>query len=236
MKRIILTTAEVGYLDILKAFLASHRIHGTDCPILCDLLNGNPDVANRLQAIYPNLRVNLMSCEWTQDNSQNLLNLMYTRPPQMWKALNEGWEQVCSMDCDIVIRGNIAQIWDGVEPDVIKIFIKKEKEGNAKIYFQGGVYLFGNSENIRDYYKAIMDKIGTKWSFYDGQSALYTELQKFTTKLRLLKLPRTFNDERKEKRSNDSLVWHIKHGQIKTEPWNTEFKKYFNEANKYYDN
>ena len=235
MDKIILTTAEVGYLDILKTFLASHRVHGTDCVIRCDFLNGNADIAERLKAIYPNLQVNLMDCEWTKNEDQNILNIMYTRPPQMWKALSDGWDQVCSMDCDIVIRGNISQIWDGVEPDVIKILIKKEKKDNYKTYLQGGVYLFGNSENIRNYYKAIMDKIGEKFAFFDGQAALYTELLKFAGKVRVVKLPRTFNDERKDKMDKNSLVWHIKHGRLGIKPWVLEFKKYLNEANKYYD-
>ena len=233
MKRIILTTADAQYVDVLKVFLMSMRLHGNSYKIRADLINYSDEQVERLKNIYPLLEENRIQIANDCESERRLLLLMRTRPKQMWKALNEDWEQVMSMVCDIIIRGDISGIWDGVDADTFKIFLKKKK--NDRTCMQGGVYLFGNSENIRNYYREIMDTIGEDFGFWDGQEALCTVLKNYTDVLRFKKLDRTYNDERKLKMSKKSLVWHCKHGRIGLGEFEKEFRVYLKEANKYYD-
>jgi len=238
MKRIILTTADGCYIDVLASFLASMRYNKNDYFIRLDFINGTRDMENYLRRIYPGLEINSIALDGYEKLSpaDRLLNLIWTRPRQLWKALNEDWDQVMKMDCDMLIRGSIEHIWDDLMPSVLKVFMKKERKKRPNTYFQGGVQLYGNSPDIKRYYQEFIDLVKPPFAFYDGQRALYELWLKHKHTVKLVKLDRTYNDDRYKGFSSKSLVWHVKHGQITTEPWLSEFKKYLNEANKYYDN
>ena len=235
MKRIILTTADVQYLDVLKVFLMSMRYHGNDYPIRADLINYTDDQVGRLRNLYPNLEIARIVIPSEGELEQRLLRLMHTRPPQMWKALNEDWDQILSMDCDIIIRGRIDGMWDGVAPGVFKILDKGHRQSD-KGRLQGGVYIFGNSPGIREYYKELMDLIGAEFGFWDGQTALYTLLKKYDKKITFVGLERKYNDDRKLKMDKKSLVWHCKHGRLGLKRFEREFEFYLKKANEYYGN
>ena len=229
MKRVILTTCTCDnrYIDVLKVFLMSMRYHGNKDLIVADLINGNKEMYAGLMRIYPNMEINhIIIPEVT------LLKLMHTRPPQMAKKLTEGWDQIMSMDCDVIIRGNIEGIWNNVEPSTIKIMDKgSTKKDNYR--FQGGVYLFGVSQVIKDYYNDIMDIIGGEFDFFDGQAALYRVYKnKYSKQITKRNLSKKYNCSRFKK---NSLVWHCKHAYLDNEKFQKEFQIYLKEANKYYD-
>ena len=232
MKRIILSTVNLDYLDVAKAWLASMRLHGNDYHVRLDFINGDMNIYSRLHKIYPNLLVVHHDIPKVPDIKQNLLNLMYTRPPQMWKALNEDWDQICSMDCDTLMRGSISGLWDGVEPGTIKIRDQGTKVNPVRRY-QGAVYIFGNSPEIKAYYKDVIDTIGSEFAFYAGQLALHTMAVKHQASIRFVPLDKKYNDNKFKK---DSLIWHSKHGHINEKPFSKYLQTCLVEANKYYDN
>jgi len=221
MKRIILTTVNYDYYNMIKAWLMSMRLHNNDYFIRADFINGNDKIYKCLHNIYPNLEIIHYDIPKEESPAQNLLNLMYTRPPQMMKAIDENWDQIMSMDCDILIRGSLEHIWDNVEPSVIKV--KHRKSSTAIGKFQGGVYILGNSPTIKLYYQSIMEKIGKKFAFYDGQAALYLSYINYKEKMKLVELENTYNDL---KFGSNSIVWHSRHGHLN----DPKFAKYFDKC------
>ena len=172
MKRIILSTVNYDYLNVIKAWLMSMRLHKNDYFIRVDFINGNNKIYESLRNIYSNLEVVHYDIPKEENQQQNLLNLMYTRPPQMMKAINENWDQIMSMDCDTLIRGSLKHIWDDVKPSVIKVKYRKSSTAIGK--FQGGVYILGNSPTIKLYYQGILEKIGKNSPFMlDKQHYIY---------------------------------------------------------------
>jgi hypothetical protein len=188
----------------------SIRLHNNDeYHLRVDLINGNSQIHNLLRKIYPNIDIvhyDIPKVKDSFDNPKNLLNLMRTRPPQMWRALNEDWDQILSLDCDTLIRTPIEGIWDDVEPGTIKILKRSNKKSSA-MKFQGGVYVFGNSPHIKAYYHHIIKRIGKKFAFYDGQAALYTIYLKYQKVIRLIDLDEKYNNRIL---SDDAVIWHIK--------------------------
>jgi len=237
MKRIILTTANNRYFDILRAFLASMRYHGNNTEIAADLINFTDNQVGSLCKIYENLTVSRIDIPYTTKVPEtDLLRLMYTRPNQMWRALNGPYEQVMSMDCDILIRGSLEHIWDGVKPNSFKILVKKCDKNNSKTHFQGGVYILGVSDATISFYKEIMDTIGSEFGFWDGQRALCEIYEKNRDGIELIKMDRTYNDERKLNMNKKSIVWHIKHRNFDLKIVKKELNKYLQIANTYENN
>jgi len=239
MKRILLTTATCDnyYLDVLKVFLVSMRLNSRCNETICaDLINGTPDIYYRLKNIYENLTINhiaMPSVDWIV--RENLLPLMYKRLPRMYETMNVGYDQIMTIDCDSIVRGPIDGIWDGVEPDTIKILerpsARKEKKKRFFTRFQAGIHIFGNSTNIRKYYKAFMDELGDRWEFKSGQAAIYTVYLKFKDKIRLVQMPEKYNDSTFKE---DSIIWHCKFSHFAETPFQNEFKNYLTEANRLY--
>jgi len=234
MKRIILTTADLNYFKVVRVFLASLRYNKNDYTVRLDFINGTEAACAELKLIYPKLEINTISIVPTEDKDKNLLAILWTRPPQMWKAMNEDWDQILLMDCDVVVRGSIAGIWDNVEPSTFKILYKKEKSNNTKTCTQSGVHIYGNSETIREYYKRIMDRAGAQFAFWDVQRAMYEIYLEFKDKIKFVPLDRKYNDDRYKELRQDSLVWHIKHGRINMDtPFKREFERYSRIADGY---
>lgn len=234
-KRIILTTATCDnyYLDIFKVFLFTMGVNGNAKePIAADLINGNEEIYSRLKKIYNPLCINhieLSAKDWTV--RENLLPLMRMRLPRMYNTMCENWDQILSIDCDSIVRSDIGGIWDGVVPDVIKIWDRGSKK-QAFTRVQAGVHAFGNSEMIREYYRAFMEELGDKWEFRTGQATVYTVYLKFKEKIKLVQMPEKYNDSLFKR---DSVIWHSKLSHFKETPFQDEFKKYLIEANKIYE-
>jgi hypothetical protein len=141
------------------------------------------------------------------------------------------------MDCDIIIRGKLDGIWDDVAPGVLKIMDKSRyRKTSNKTKFQGGVYFFGNSPEIREFYAEIVSKIGPCFGFYDGQRALLDVYRQYINKIKLLHLDVIYNDERNTGWAEKSKVWHAKHGRIRNMPFAAEASKYLKMCNERYLN
>lgn len=230
MSRIILTTADAGYCDVLRTFLFSLRHHGNMEKVRCDCIGYSEEQKRRVMACGENIEV--VDVELPDGEGKELLRLMWTRPRQMMKALEEGWDQVCSMDCDVVVRGNLSAVWDNVLPGVFKIMDKAYyRKTSTKTRFQGGVYFFGNSPEVRAFYADVMEEIGTRFGFYDGQEALLKVFRAHAKKVKWQQLDRCYNDEQNGEWSKKSFVWHAKHGRILKEPFASEAAKYLEMCN-----
>lgn len=236
-KRIMLTTTTCDnkYLDVMKVFLYGLRTHCHDKTFLrADLINGTPDIYDRLHRIYENMEICHYDFptgrDWTKND--NMLLLMWSRIPTMWKALNEGWDQVMTIDSDITIRRSMDSIWDGVKPGLIKIWERKKKKIGQFTKVQAGVHIFGVSKEILEYYKDFMEEIGPEWEFTVGQAAIYTVYLKHKDKIGLIQMPQIYNDS---KFKDDSIIWHCKHGHFDNPKFQKEFQSQLEKANKIYE-
>jgi len=241
MKRIMLTTATCDnkYLDVLKVFLMSMSINNPEKTLIrADLINGTEDMYSRLHRLYENLEIvhyDLDNTNVDWEKNEHLITVMRLRIPMMWKTLNEDWDQVMTIDSDFIIRKPISSIWDNAVPGTIKIwdrgeeYVKKKKTMFARV--QAGVHIFGNSPEIKEYYKAFMDDLGDEWAFHYGQGAIYTVYLKFKDKIRLVQMDTSYNDTKFGKKS---IAWHCKHGHLKEKVFRKEFKKYLTLANEIY--
>lgn len=236
MKRVILTTANGYYFNVLRAFLASMRFNGNDYPLYLDFINGSQEMGERLKRIYPSLGINFIELKNYAECSpiDKLLRLMWTRPPQIMKALNDGHEQIASIDCDLLIRGSLEGLWDDLAPSAFKVFTNRKKKKNSHTFFQGGVQLFGNSPEIKRFYSEFINKLNPEFGFYEGQAGLYKMYKRHRSKVRLVDLPRKYNDDRYRSFNPKSVIWHVKHGRISLDtPFKTEAAEYLKKAEEY---
>jgi len=162
---------------------------------------------------------------------KNMLLLMYARIPRMWKTLNEDWDQVMTIDSDVIIRKPFDSIWDGTEPSTIKIWDRGPKK-QPFTRVQAGVHIFGNSPEIKEYYQEFMKEIGPAWEFEIGQAAIYTVYLRFKEKIRLVQMSRKYNDS---KFKDKSIIWHAKHGHFREPRFQKEFQKHLGRANRIYE-
>lgn len=236
MKRIMLTTTtcDNNYLDVMKVFLYTLNLHTQNKELVrADLINGNDDIYERFHRLYGNLEINHVEMpkglNWY--DHKNMLLLMYARIPRMWETLNEDWEQVMTIDSDVIIRKPFDSIWDDVEPSTIKIWDRGPKK-QPFTRVQAGVHIFGNSPEIKDYYQAFMKDIGAEWEFEYGQAAIYAIYLKFRNKIRIVQMSQKYNDS---KFKDKSIIWHAKHGHFKEKKFQKEFQECLKEANKIYE-
>ena len=236
MKRIMLTTTtcDNNYLDVMKVFLYSLNLNSKDKELIrADLINGDDEIYSRLHRLYENLEIKHIEMPRGLDwyDRKNMLQLMYTRIPRMWETLNEGWDQVMTIDSDIIVRKPFDSIWDGVESSMIKIWDRGPKK-QPFTRVQAGVHIFGVSKDILEYYHAFMDDIGEDWEFEYGQAAIYTVYLKFQDRIKLLQMPKHFNDS---KFKSGSTIWHAKHGHFREPRFQNEWQKYLADANRIYN-
>jgi len=228
------TTCDNRYLDVMKVFLYTMNLHNKEKTFLkADLINGNDDIYKRLGRLYENMKIVHLDMQKGLDWTKNefMIFLMRTRIPTMWKTLKEEWDQVMTIDSDIIIRKPMDSIWDGVESDVIKIWDRGPKK-QPFTRVQAGVHIFGNSEDIRIYYKDFMNELGNDWEFRQGQAAIYTVYLRHKNKIRLIQMPVKYNDS---DFIDNSIIWHCKHAHIDKPKFQKEFQKYLIEANKIYE-
>jgi len=238
MRRIALTvcTCDNRYLDVLKVFLYTWKLHnGEDVPIWAALYNGNQGIFDGLRRMYGNLTIcdrELPARNWEVD--PNLIEIMYQRVHDVRAALSEPWDQVMHIDCDVIIRRNIDHIWDGVEPNTIKIWdrgVKREKQGRAR--YQAGVHIFGNGTGTRLYYDYWMRKIGDGWEFHDGQRQMYFAVQECGDAIHRVQLPIEYNDLNY---GDNSAIWHCRHTHLdRDQKYRDEFNRLLPAAQKAYE-
>lgn len=246
MEQVILTTSTVDdvYYEMLKSLLVSMEINGKNTvPIHIDLINGKDLHVKELTKISKYVEeVDLIPLD------ANFISVTFTRPEQMKKHLGRGYKKIMSIDNDIVINDDITPIWDGVVPSSIKIWDKrkylpkmpnkKEKEKYKRklkkmpwITFQGGVYVFGNSPVLRDYYQNVVEVCKNRSydkGYYDGQWALYSYYLKYADIIKLIPLHPNYNDTDMRR---GSAVWHCKHSRHNKGRFRKEVLKYLEIAN-----
>lgn len=236
MKRIMLTTTTCDnkYLDVMKVFLYTLNKNGGKREFLrADLINGNDDIYERLHRLYDRMEICHIDMPKGLDwlNHDNMILLMRRRIPTMWKTLNEDWDQVMTIDSDAIIRKSIESIWDGVEPSTIKIWDRGPKK-QPFTRVQAGVHIFGNSPEVKEYYKAFMKELGEEWEFHVGQATIHTVYLKFKDKIKLVQMSPRYNDCKFKK---DSYIWHCKHSHLNEKKFQKEFRHYLKLANKIYE-
>jgi len=231
MRRVILTTCTCDnwYVNVMKVFLVSLKRSGCDVPVHADIINGNDETHRQLRGLYPSLEINSIEIpgEHNWEDDQELVKIFRTRPGQMTRELEAGWDQVMSIDCDTIVRRPIDKIWDGVVPGSLKIMDRGKKRKSYNRY-QGGVYVWGNSPLVREFNRVMIERIGTNFEFFDGQRTKYELMAgEFKDKIQHVQLDRKYNDNHF---GDDSIIWHAKHGSLKRDKFAKEFNRYLSEA------
>ena len=236
-KRIMLTTTTCDnkYLDVMKVFLYTLNLYCNERTLLkADLINGNINIFNRLRRLYENLLINPICLPEGRDwlHRDNMILLMRSRIPTMWTTMGEGWDQILTIDSDTIIRRPMDGIWDDVQPNTIKIWVKEKKRSGSFTKVQAGVHIFGNSFAIRNYYRDFMDKLGDDWEFKEGQAMIYTVYEAHRGKICYIQMPKKYNDSEFK---DGSVIWHCKHGHFDDPKFQKEFQHYLHLANEIYN-
>jgi len=239
MEQIIYTTSSVDekHLNELKVFLYSLWKNGNRYPVLLDLVNCYDNhIIMDLHAIYPNIRhITSVRIDETDEVIERAiekirvfdLNVMYTRPLGLKYELGLYPDaQILSIDTDIIVRGKLTGIWEGVKPGVLKVWDKGKKKTD-RIRFQGGVMIYGNSPEIREYYQKVLDMVGEAREFQSVQEAIFRAWKDDRTLITKIDLPVKYNDSKLRK---DSVLWHCKHSHFDKEKYQIEFQAYLKEV------
>lgn len=241
MEQIIYTTSSCDekHLNELKVFLYSLYKNGNRYPVTLDLVNcDDQKIVDDLVNINPSIDgINHVEIEKTDEvivrgKAKDILpvfnlRVMYTRPLGLKTVLLQyPNHQVLSIDTDIIVRGSISGIWDGVEPGVLKVW-DKGHEKSDRIRFQGGVMVYGNSEEIREYYDVVLKSIGDNRAFQSAQEAIFRAWWQERERIKKIDLPIKFNDSKLKDRS---VIWHCKHNHFDNAKYQTEFNAYLKEV------
>ena len=230
MERVIYTTSSCDKLhwDMLMVFLRSLKINGNyNGKIIVDLINPSEHHITMLDAVG----VLGNTIEIAKDNNDNRpyehgvppfnAKVMFTRLFGQMEVMKTGYDQILSIDTDIIFRGDIRHIWDDVEPGTLKVWERKNRK--QWLTFQGGVIVYGNSPGLREFYSDYIRDITKDNRIESGQYYLYENWVKHSDKVKKIKLSKVFNDS---KLKDYSVIWHVKHGHYKEPRWQKEFKKY----------
>jgi len=243
MNRVITTmvSGEKPYCDFIKVFLLSLRkTSGTSTAVIIYVVNG-PHVKG-LERIYPGVMVHHQTVE-----NPTPIRILYTRPQQMMDCLNEGYDQIASIDADIIFRKDIFELWDGAVQDSVKYWNKgitlpldgkwknekdkarylKKKSERLNTVFQGGVFVIGNGEVARKYWSGVVSNIPSVPDGYCSQRLMYLETLKHK-ELKFVPLSPAYNDCYF---NDESIMWHGKSGHRDNSKLQKIFQEYLSEAN-----
>jgi len=190
MKRIILTATDLNppYDKTIQVFLKSLFQNSPEQNIL---IGSVKSVENQIKEM---IRINKFqySQESYSISNPTKYRRNYIRHYMINKALKKGYDQICWMDNDVIVRSDINEIWDDVEPNSFKIIYRPEKRDKYKL--QTGIYVLGNSEPTKIYISNIIKGLLNSdkwilpqllmWSCYEN---LKKEIN--LVKMRLLTMP-----------------------------------------------
>ena len=138
------------------------------------------------------------------------------------------YNAIAWIDNDTIIRKSLDGLWENLTPETLKFWFRKDERDALK--FQGGVYVIGNSEVIKEWLKdiiAALDKYNktkkdNKNDWYIAQEYMYL-MYKNNKRIRFVNLDTKFNDS---KFNDDSVIWHCKHTQFNFPKYQVEYKSY----------
>ncbi|MCP4651126.1 MAG: hypothetical protein GY853_13755 [PVC group bacterium] len=214
-KTIILTTVNdnLYYQNNMKVFLQSLKENAAGEFVRIYVVN-NEKIECELKKINKNIEIKHIN-EKLNRSQIIIRNALYCH-----EALKEGYEKVAWIDSDVIIRAKLGDFWD-VKPCELKVIYRRKKKDHIK--FQSGVFVIGNSSEMRKYIwkwaKTIIDLKKAKW--YDGQELMCELVLKY--KIKQIDMPIKYNDS---KFNADSVIWHCKSSHFSYEKYQKEYRKY----------
>lgn len=147
----------------------------------------------------------------------NYLEAQGVRAKLMLNAFKDGYDKVCWLDADMLVRGSLDELFDSCGIDGFSVKYRPECDKYAK--FNTGCLVVGREcvPMIKDWEKLLRKPKGK----YPDQHYLWKVYKKHKFKLYPF-FPR-FNDHEFK---NDSIIWHAKGHHRKNPKWLKECKKY----------
>lgn len=137
------------------------------------------------------------------------------------RTMEQGYKQICWMDCDIIIRGSISEFWEDLSPRSMKIVVRNVKSDRTK--FQIGVVGFGVDSLMKCYITDIRDKLVNAEGWCEDQTEMYRVWKNYKYLIEIRKLSPKYNDSEFK---NNSIVWHCKSSHFNEEKYQEEYRKY----------
>jgi hypothetical protein len=219
MKRIIVSiaTGDKHYFNLARGFLVSLTKNSAySDAVELNLINGTRKQAQSLEKLCVNTKVNLVDM-W----KPSPVDIVFSRLTQWRRILDEGYDQMASIDSDSIIRGSLEGLWRDVEPGCFKIWDKGKKK-KEKVRFQTGVFVVGVSRETLQYFDHIIKSIA-KPSWIKIQKAFYLSYIKNKENVKHVQLDTKYNDQYF---NDDSIIWHCKQTRYGYPKFKGELRKY----------
>lgn len=229
MSKIIVSgvNESLHYQECMRVLLTSLRKNYKDCIVSLMLINCTDGYEKKLHKIHPYL--NTVRREIPNCGAVARINAKHEL---VYECMEQN-DKVLWLDNDILVRGNIDVLWQGVKNDTLKVWIKDVKQQTHK--FQAGVYVAGRGKHVNGWMKKIINHekeyLNTSDSELDGHGSPYWMLsQNFLyfyfnedKKIKHIQLEEKYNDCKFNK---DSVIWHCKNSHFADEIYQREYQKY----------
>jgi len=221
-----------NYVEQLCVMLKSISENALDEKVLVYAYDLSEESCIKIKNVYKNITVRRIHVYGDSILSEKNIStyknhvygnsIMSKRTAPMVDALNEGYSKVAHMDVDIIVRGNLDELWENVKANTMKIMYKPDQSDKRKL--QKGVFVLGNSNITRALLKRLNEKLERHLEWYDDQKYLWKCYNKFKDQIDFQELGKKYNDNQF---SDDSIIWHCsRKNKTVHDKWNKLYNYY----------
>ena len=201
MNRIIVTAINDNpkYQDYLTTFLASITHNAPAEYVRCWAVNCPQSFCVKMRKIHPKLDItNPRRKKFGKAAASHIRSEMI--PIELAAGVKQGaW-----IDNDTIIRAPLDGLFEGVVAGTLRVTHRPWQDAEKR-KFQDGVYVLGNSGAVAAMMDRMRRKLKKHTEWYDDQHQLYKCWRKYSKRVKLQNLPRTFNDNHF---GPESVIWH----------------------------
>lgn len=211
------------YISQLKTSINSIFKNSPGIGIEVHLINCDKKIINTLKDEYPTVYF-----VEVYDPSLNKSEIASYSSMATYMALKRTKGPVIFIDCDTIIRKNISCLFEDIEGNELKLFIRPKHRGGIASAYNTGVYVVGYSESTMALMHNWWMEAKGKKDWLSDQTTLWYEYHKMEDQIKLTHLERKYNDfgGRPISFNEDSYIWHCKAKHFKNKIYQSEYKKY----------
>jgi len=212
-------------MEGLKVFLASCAANSPDTKITVSLTNCPVGYANSLLKINSNISIMVHECENCGAIQRNIIKHNDLRQLLEWHPV------VSWIDNDAIVRGPLDAIYEGVESNTLKMWVRPKKK--VEYRYQAGVYSVGSGEYTKRWVEDIikgLNPINSDGDGYDYEHWFTPQVLIYECVNRgmdVVELPESYNDS---KFKDKSTIWHCKSSHFNDPKYQKEYRRYLEQA------